>query len=229
MHNWNGRREDKKQRSHGRRDDRGTEICRAREKWDILAQTHTSAQELSFTDDTWCFFLASTRARGRTRWSVYGMFTPLTARVRVKDRRMPSCWWGRIQADYRGEIRSLRPADPVFYLWKTGGCMSQQDGKVCLDGQWVQRWEGPRSKEALLSEYARSAFKWCEWEVGRVKQDGKIPLIRALVHKRGQALATLTPAGQLGTLGGFCLDDGGEKVWLKVTWYQSHHKECIFN
>lgn len=67
--------------------------------------------------------------------------TPLMACVRVKDKRMPSCWWDRIQADYRGEIRSLRHADPVFYLWKTGGCMNQQDGKIwwtvseCRDGK----------------------------------------------------------------------------------------------
>lgn len=36
----------------------------------------------------------------------------------------------RIQADYRGEIRSLRHTDPVFYSWKTGGYMSEQDEKV---------------------------------------------------------------------------------------------------
>lgn len=132
----------------------------------------------------------------------------------------------RQNSDYRGEIRSLRPADPVFYLWKTGGCMSQQDGKVCLDGQRVQRWEGPRRNEASLAESAVSEFKWCKWGVGRVKQDGEIPLIRAHVHKRAQALATLTPAGQLGTLGGFCLD--GYHV-TKVTWYQSHHKKGFFN
>ena len=36
----------------------------------------------------------------------------------------------RIQADYRGEIRSLRHTDPVFYSQKTGGCVSQQDEKV---------------------------------------------------------------------------------------------------
>ncbi len=48
----------------------------------------------------------------------------------------------RIQADYRGEIQSLRHTDPVFYSRKTGGYMSEQDEKVppfvCqreLDGQ----------------------------------------------------------------------------------------------
>lgn len=56
----------------------------------------------------------------------------------------------RIQADYRGEIQSLLHTDPVFYLSKTGGYMSEQDEKVpCLvsykrvDGQRVQGWEGP--------------------------------------------------------------------------------------
>lgn len=60
----------------------------------------------------------------------------------------------RIQADYRGEIQSLHHTDPVFYLWKTGGYMSEQDEKVpcCVsykkvDGQRVQEWEGPAGKK----------------------------------------------------------------------------------
>lgn len=61
-----------------------------------------------------------------------------------------------------------------------------------------------------------------------MKQDGEIPLVRAGVHKRAQALATLTPAGQLGTLGGLCLDAGercdksqliaSQKVHFHLTW-----------
>lgn len=39
------------------------------------------------------------------------------------------CVLVRIQADYRGEIRSLRHTHPVFYSGKTGGYMSEQDGK----------------------------------------------------------------------------------------------------
>lgn len=48
-------------------------------------------------------------------------------------RRTVCCLVGdtvRIQADYRGEIRSLRHTDPVFYSWKTGGYMSEQDEKA---------------------------------------------------------------------------------------------------
>jgi len=51
----------------------------------------------------------------------------------------------RIQADYRGEIRSLHHTNPVFYSQKTGGYMSKQDEKVSykeVDGQWVQEWVG---------------------------------------------------------------------------------------
>lgn len=55
----------------------------------------------------------------------------------------------RIQADYRGEIRSLHHTDPVFYSRKTGGYLSEQDEKVpCfvsykeVDGQRVHEWVG---------------------------------------------------------------------------------------
>lgn len=91
-----------------------------------------------------------------------------------------------------------------------------------VDGQRVQGWEGPRRNETLLSEYALSELKWCKWGVGRV-QGGEIPFIRAHVHKRAQALATLTPAGQRGTPGRFFFF-----FFTKVQWYKSNHKSAYF-
>lgn len=64
----------------------------------------------------------------------------------------------RIQADYRGEIRSLHHTDPVFYSRKTGGYLSEQDDKVpCfvsykeVDGQRVHEWGGPGKMKCYCS------------------------------------------------------------------------------
>lgn len=55
----------------------------------------------------------------------------------------------RIQADYRGEIRSLRHTDPVFYSWKTGGYMREQavlshtkrwTVSGCRNGKGLPKW-----------------------------------------------------------------------------------------
>ena len=58
-------------------------------------------------------------------------------------------------------MQSLRHTDPVFYWWKTGGYMSEQDENVLcfvsykeVDGQRVQVWEGP----AAMKCYYRIQF-----------------------------------------------------------------------
>lgn len=62
-----------------------------------------------------------------------------------------------------------------------------------------------RRNETLLREHALSEFKRCKWGVGRVEQHAEIPF---RCTNGGQAMATLTPAGQLGTPEGFGLFDG---------------------
>lgn len=142
-------------------------------------------------------YLRSMRRCTLTHSAVYGVDPPPpTACVRVKGERMPSCWWDRIQADYRGEIRSLGPADPVFYSGKTGGTWADRMEKAAgrSAGAGVGR---ARRSPTVLQERALSAFQWRERVAGRVKQHVEIPSMRT---NGAQALATLTPAGQLGTL-----------------------------
>lgn len=67
-------------------------------------------------------------------------------------------------------------------------------------GAWTDRMEksGGRSasagmgrarrNETFLEEYALSAFKWCKWVVGSVKQHVEIPFMHTNVHKRGPGL-----------------------------------------
>lgn len=175
--------------------------------------THTdiSARELRFTDNTHAW---------DTHWSVHSMHTPLTACVRVKDKRMASCWWGRIQADYRGEIRSLRQADPVFYLWKTGGCMSQQDGKVCLwtvsecrDGKGPAGMR-PCYRNTLCRSWNDANGEWAEWS------------------KAGKFLSyahTCTNGPRPWLLWHLLVNgEHRDDFFTKVQWYKSNHKSAYF-